>query len=690
MAQVSKINMGGIDYDIRDKVLEQEVANIKPIVNQGTINNAADEEDIASVDNLLKLKDRTSVNGMGYVILRKNKTFAEQVTKANTIYEIRYDFDLFGVKVSLPNNCVLKFEGGMLINGTIVLSNTNSIVSAPVQIVSSVNLEGVFNNTDQIRTSWFGGLSQCLTHIQKLYNGNNLQIDVIVDTQENITSTIVIKRGKMRLIFLKDVTTTINDGTPILEVDSTTSDNISFLSIVDFKVNYAFPSDPKVQNCVGIKVTGGNQMVSIVRPRIYFVETGILFAAKSSYLSKVVDATIIECNIGVHVKKVNDNWQNGLYFSFADLSKNSIGFFAEQGGRNTLEFKCSEVGSNDIGIKIAGGYYELIGTQWNENAITSSLVVEGDGVVRLTGNSGINNIAKIDVADSASLHEDKGQEMYPVRDIVDQRNLSFAINFEDGYINEVVSGARLPIVRGRTTKFGDCGLSFYYDQPSGNHIHNGYIDIKPIVLKNGGSIVLKGLTEVFTSTSPGLTLELTNDKTLSNSNESRYRIIMYFRRTYYAMRIFKGANEIASAETARSPIIRFGQITHAIIFNHLSFSDIYYHNISNLEVAAEYIDALKECEFKHLRLEGNGVSNESDVLYVNSILAFAEKTSLSSLRYIAENNVHLISDVKKIGTTAERPTASIVGAGFMYFDTDLSKPIYSTGNKWVDAMGSNV
>ena len=46
---------------------------------------------------------------MGYVILRKNKTFAEQVTKTNTIYEIRYDFDLGGESVTIPEDCVLKF-----------------------------------------------------------------------------------------------------------------------------------------------------------------------------------------------------------------------------------------------------------------------------------------------------------------------------------------------------------------------------------------------------------------------------------------------------------------------------------------------------------------------------------------------------------------------------------------------------
>ena len=63
-------------------------------------------------------------DGMGYLVLKKNKTFAEQVTEANTIYEIRYDFDLGGASVTIPAGCVLKFNGGMIKNGSISGSNT--------------------------------------------------------------------------------------------------------------------------------------------------------------------------------------------------------------------------------------------------------------------------------------------------------------------------------------------------------------------------------------------------------------------------------------------------------------------------------------------------------------------------------------------------------------------------------------
>lgn len=56
--------------------------------------------------------------------LSKGRPFAEQVTKKNTVYIIRNDFDLKGGKVDIPAGCVLKFAGGTVTNGSINLNNT--------------------------------------------------------------------------------------------------------------------------------------------------------------------------------------------------------------------------------------------------------------------------------------------------------------------------------------------------------------------------------------------------------------------------------------------------------------------------------------------------------------------------------------------------------------------------------------
>ena len=42
------------------------------------------------------------------------------------------------------------------------------------------------------------------------------------------------------------------------------------------------------------------------------------------------------------------------------------------------------------------------------------------------------------------------------------------------------------------------------------------------------------------------------------------------------------------------------------------------------------------------------------------------------------------------GATGSRPSASTVGAGAQWYDTTLSKPIWSNGTVWKDAAGTTV
>lgn len=113
-------------------------------------------DDFAEVDGVLQPADRTTSNGMGYIILRKDMSFASQITKTNTIYEVRYSFNLSGASVTIPSNCVLKFVGGMLVNGTV--TGTNTKIDAPfVRIFSdNISLAGTWA-LDKFPVSWYGG-----------------------------------------------------------------------------------------------------------------------------------------------------------------------------------------------------------------------------------------------------------------------------------------------------------------------------------------------------------------------------------------------------------------------------------------------------------------------------------------------------------------------------------------------------
>lgn len=54
----------------------------------------------------------------------RNLLTAVMMNLPNTIYEIRYDFDLDGTTIEVPENCILKFEGGILRNGKVISSKT--------------------------------------------------------------------------------------------------------------------------------------------------------------------------------------------------------------------------------------------------------------------------------------------------------------------------------------------------------------------------------------------------------------------------------------------------------------------------------------------------------------------------------------------------------------------------------------
>lgn len=108
-----------------------------------------DEEDLTKSlpdengNSYLLLKDREynpeDFSGLGRVILRKsivevkdpiygkvkkNCLYQNMINKENTIYEIRYDFDLNGQEIAIPEGCVLDFQGGNLSNGLIICNNT--------------------------------------------------------------------------------------------------------------------------------------------------------------------------------------------------------------------------------------------------------------------------------------------------------------------------------------------------------------------------------------------------------------------------------------------------------------------------------------------------------------------------------------------------------------------------------------
>lgn len=159
-----KPGVGSIGY-------EQLNDNLKQLFREKVnVTNFPDDEDIASVDNMLKLKDRevdaTNFQSKGYVILRKNLRLVngvvknvltqDMINKPNTIYEIRYDFDLNGETVQMNEGCTLRFEGGSLNNGILKCDNT-IINNANFVVLNNCSFRGTILS-EYVRPEWFGAI----------------------------------------------------------------------------------------------------------------------------------------------------------------------------------------------------------------------------------------------------------------------------------------------------------------------------------------------------------------------------------------------------------------------------------------------------------------------------------------------------------------------------------------------------
>ena len=169
------INNGVITWD----KLSQSTKDIINSSGRGTITNQPDEEDLTKVveNGIEKLKfaDRPNTYGLGYKILRKNIVGGKNVltqamiSSPNTIYEVRYNFDLNGATITVPTGCKFIYAGGTFKNGIIVGDFT------------SVNNPSMFTDCD-LRGTWNGSarLSDFTNTSEEVKFLNGIRFDTFI------------------------------------------------------------------------------------------------------------------------------------------------------------------------------------------------------------------------------------------------------------------------------------------------------------------------------------------------------------------------------------------------------------------------------------------------------------------------------------------------------------------------------
>ena len=210
-AFMEKLNQG-----VAPEMLSESVKQM--ISEAGTaITNAPDEEDITTTGGelpVLKFKDKEYVpemaSGLGRQYLRKNIVAGVNVLTQsmlqwpNTIYIIQYDYDLQGAEITIPEGCVLNFQGGSLRNGTIVSNGIININSDDVCIFNKVILKGTINKP--VNALWFGAKGDNKTDNTEVFNFlveyyNNIYIP----KGDYVTNSIIVKNTKTSFKFQGEI-----------------------------------------------------------------------------------------------------------------------------------------------------------------------------------------------------------------------------------------------------------------------------------------------------------------------------------------------------------------------------------------------------------------------------------------------------------------------------------------------------
>ena len=150
----------------------------------------------------------------------RNILMSNMINQPNTIYEIRYNFDLDGKTIIIPNNCILYFTSGKFYNGSISMDNT--IVSTLYEdVLSEVNISGSYYNIQKyIEDTKFlfqANLDKLNDTVYPITLGFNVSPNIeAMNTSINYS---VVSDGKSLIPDIMKISKQVNDNTAIVLLD---------------------------------------------------------------------------------------------------------------------------------------------------------------------------------------------------------------------------------------------------------------------------------------------------------------------------------------------------------------------------------------------------------------------------------------------------------------------------------------
>lgn len=351
----SKASTVDVQFAIKD--LEKKIGD--RIVVEGNVTNNPDEEDISTRNiegkEVLSFNNRDynplSFSGKGYKILRKNlhpvdgtwKNILTQdmINDPNTIYEIRYDFDLNGAEIEIKEGCILSFVGGSFYNG-ILFGNKTKIKGDSYNILPNIIANGSWDIKD-VYPEWCGAIGDgIMDDYNAFVKALGFNCDILLTKNYNFNSKVLqIKREKLTI-------KGINEGGYRAGIKNGSIELVSSSNFITIK---------------DIQIINNN-----------VVEYGIF--AKDS-INKLILQNIYITKCAVSGFSLVNCWDT--VFENCNATANNVGFDLTSCYSSSLK-KCNAY-YNTIGLKInkdAASYYHLT---IQENTKTGALIYDAIGDV---------------------------------------------------------------------------------------------------------------------------------------------------------------------------------------------------------------------------------------------------------------------------------------------------------------------
>lgn len=254
----------------------------------------------------------TTPNGMGRIVLKKNDNFKQVVeaqTNGNTIFVIKYDFTLTD-DVTIPENCILEFDGGSIDGQTIDFNNC-VVIGSMNCLRSNLNFIGI----KEVHAEWFG-ITPESSDISTAFNA------LVQRICSNYGNTLYAGIDSVSIVFKKEVYHTSST----LNIVGNGTYPYPMVNIIGFPTFYL---DSATTTCV--KISRGNRNtyqfnVGRVRPAIWKNMSSIGVETENCTNCKFEIPRIEYFTIGF-IARAKDNigyaWNN-IYFNLIYASLHSF------------------------------------------------------------------------------------------------------------------------------------------------------------------------------------------------------------------------------------------------------------------------------------------------------------------------------------------------------------------------------